>query len=334
MSGHRKSRLGATLLASTCLLIAGCGGDGTGGDGGGGVDQWPLTGLDAADGVADGPVLAVKIDNTADAAPQLGLDKADLVVEEAVEGRVTRLMAMFHSQLGDGPTAGPVRSIRDSDIGIVLPTEGVLVASGGAPGPLERVDDAGVQTAFEEAPGMSRASDRSAPYNLLVDLGTLSGSLDPQDPPGDYLDWSDAAADEAAEEGGDAGSAGATTVTMTFSPAHTTQMQRDPEGDTWRRVGENASGGGFVADNVLALRVELVDAGYVDPGGNKVERTITTGTGDAVLVSGFAVQELSWSKNSDDDIWQLSDADGEEVSVPAGRTWIALVPVEGDVVVD
>jgi len=58
---------------------------------GGGVepDTWPLTGLPVEDGdssVAKHPILVTKMDNTTSSSPQVGLSKADLVVEELVEG--------------------------------------------------------------------------------------------------------------------------------------------------------------------------------------------------------------------------------------------------------
>ena len=47
--------------------------------------------------------MVTKIDNTSSSAPQLGLGSADLVVEELVEGGMTRLAVFFYSDIpGDG----------------------------------------------------------------------------------------------------------------------------------------------------------------------------------------------------------------------------------------
>ena len=72
-----------------------------------------LTGLP----VADGPVLAVKIDNTAPARPRVGLGSADVVYVEPVEGGLTRLNAVFSTRVP--AEVGPVRSGRVSDAGIL-----------------------------------------------------------------------------------------------------------------------------------------------------------------------------------------------------------------------
>src|SRR3954452_13173723 len=75
---------------------------------------YPLTGLPATDaGKLARPALVVKIDNAdgsgkgTQARPQLGLNQADVVYEEMVEGSVTRLAAIFHSD--DSDPVGPVR---------------------------------------------------------------------------------------------------------------------------------------------------------------------------------------------------------------------------------
>src|SRR4051812_23348612 len=64
---------------------------------------FPLTGLPATDPAKlTRPALVVKIDNADgsgnnSARPQIGLNQADVVYEEMVEGSVTRLAAVFHS---------------------------------------------------------------------------------------------------------------------------------------------------------------------------------------------------------------------------------------------
>ena len=78
----------------------------------------------------DGPVLVVKVDDTTQAHPQIGLDKADLVYIEQVEGGLTRLAAVFSSQIP--AQVGPVRSARISDIDILSQYGHVAFAYSGA----------------------------------------------------------------------------------------------------------------------------------------------------------------------------------------------------------
>ena len=80
----------------------------------------PSTGRAAHRGIPENsgdrpaPALVVKIDNDdPEARPQVGLDEADVVYEEMVEGSITRFLAVFHST--DSDPVGPVRSARSTD---------------------------------------------------------------------------------------------------------------------------------------------------------------------------------------------------------------------------
>ena len=75
------------------------------------------------------PALVVKIDNHPDARPQAGLNQADIVLEENVEG-ITRFAAVF--QTTDADPVGPIRSARTTDIDSARPLDQPLFAwSGG-----------------------------------------------------------------------------------------------------------------------------------------------------------------------------------------------------------
>src|SRR5687768_12904390 len=68
-----------------------------------------LTGEPTHDGEATPtrPLLGVKVENTTLAYPLSGLDHADMVYEEVVEGGITRFVALFHCR--DADRIGPVR---------------------------------------------------------------------------------------------------------------------------------------------------------------------------------------------------------------------------------
>lgn len=278
--------------------------------------SWPLTGL-PADGESVGPVLAVKVDNTANAAPQLGLDLADIVVEEPVEGGVTRLAVLLHSALpSDGPAVvGPVRSVRSSDIGVVAPAEAVLLASGGAAPPVADLEAAGIETRFEGTAGFARDSSRPAPYNLFVDAVEARAALPATTPPPAYFAW--ASPSDTPPPG-----APARGLVLRFSPAQSTELTFD--GTAWSRVLDASDG--FAATTVIALLVEQQVAGYLDPAGNPVPVTITEGTGSGWLATGGSIVDLTWSKPTAQSPWTLRTADGQDLAVPPGRTYLALLP--------
>ena len=331
---HRTQALALTLAAG--LLLAGCGDDKKNDDGdspepqpvaGGSAlaQTWPMTGLDVsgdASAAAAHPVMVVKMDNTPSSAPQVGLDSADLVVEELVEGGSTRLAAFYYSDIPDD--VGPVRSMRASDIGIVSPVDGTMVTSGAAPVTINRIEDADIEYFSEGDPGFYREGDRHAPYNLMTDLSetTDAAATDEEARPIDYLPWG-------APEDLPAGQP-AKTITASFSGGHTTNWTFD--GDGYTNVNSFADPEAqFPADTILVLRVEVGDAGYKDPAGNPVPETKLEGTGPAMLFHDGRLVRGTWSKADLDSPIELSTKAGDLV-VPAGHTWIELVPVDtGDV---
>src|SRR3954453_16706705 len=95
------------------------------------IKTCPLTGRPPKSGQkVDRVALAVKIDNLGDSRPQAGLDRADVVFEETVEGGLTRLMAIF--QCDTASTIGPIRSARTSDGDILRLLDGAVLAYSGS----------------------------------------------------------------------------------------------------------------------------------------------------------------------------------------------------------
>ncbi|MGH9185804.1 MAG: DUF3048 domain-containing protein, partial [Acidimicrobiales bacterium] len=146
----RRTRLFA-LIAALALAATGCGGGGGEDDASAETTQStppttttvpaptttpapppvsPLTGLPTDPASLGRPALAVKIDNIGRAHPQVGINQADVVYEELVEGSITRLMAIFQST--DSAPIGPVRSARPTDVPLFTPLNRPLFAWSGA----------------------------------------------------------------------------------------------------------------------------------------------------------------------------------------------------------
>jgi hypothetical protein len=323
----RRARLTVIPLLASGLLLTACGGnkaaetpsDQSTSPGTTIVGTWPLTGLPVADGQDASqahPVLVTKIDNSYASSPQLGLDKADLVVEELVEGGITRLAVFFYSDIPG--TVGPVRSMRASDIGIV-PGGANIVTSGAAPVTIRRIKDAGINFFSESDKGFFRDNERHAPYNLFAKLSEVA-SVIKQEParPADYLPWGA----EASFPGGRA----ATKIEAQFSGGHTTDWAF--KGGHYVNTNSNADKNAqFPADSVLVFKVKVGDAGYKDPAGNPVPETKFEGTGDALLFHDGKVVRATWKKDGLTGAIQLSTAAGA-LTVPAGHVWIELVPAK------
>src|SRR3984957_19322588 len=154
----------------------------------------PLTGTPAPGGVVPArPALGVKIGNYTGDRPSTGLNQADIVFEEPVEGAITRLLAVFQCQ--SVALVGDLRSAREPDAGILSQlSHPVFVHAGGIPpvlalmasSPLteENVLD-GSGSDLIKPPG------RVAPYSTFSNTATL-WALDPSDttPPAPIFQYS------------------------------------------------------------------------------------------------------------------------------------------------
>ena len=172
MLGGMKLRLlvpavAVALLLGACTDNGGSSSDSSAkkGDGEKLVEISPLTGQPMPNGRPNNPVLGE---------PQYNVDKADMVIEELVEGGLTRLAALYYSDLPSH--VGHVRSLRSTDIGIAKPVGGKVVASGGAPKAARQIKKAGIRVFTESSPGFSRDA-KAAPYNVVVNGEVAVGDV-------------------------------------------------------------------------------------------------------------------------------------------------------------
>lgn len=325
------ARRAAAIALASCLALSACGGaekEANGSEAAG--DQptpaapvlSPLTGQEV-EASPEHPVVVVKIDNSHASAPQVGLGQADLVVEELVEGGITRLAVFFDQRIPQN--VGPVRSMRATDIGVVQPAKAVLVASGGAPQTVSRVGRSKIKTFTEGATGYYRESSRSAPYNLFMRLRDLARTLKQGDRPVTYLPFAEPGTELPAGRP-------AAGLDAKFSGNSTTSWQFQ-DGKYVNTNSNAAQGDRFQPDTVLVLRVRVGDAGYRDPAGNPVPETLFTGKGQAMVFHGGKLIRGRWSKSDFGSELTLSTQAGE-LRLPPGKVWIELVPAQGgDVVV-
>lgn len=280
---------------------------------------WPLTGEKVTSGTPKRPVLVTKIDNSAESRPQLGLKEADLITEELVEGGITRLAVFYYQNLPK--VAGPVRSMRATDIGIVKPALATIIASGAAPATLKRLKAADITFFDGEGPGYFRDKGRSSPYNLMAKVPEIAAKVEDEAlVPASYLPWG-------AESDFPKGKP-ATGIQAAFSRSRTTSW-RFRDGRYRNENSFAAPGQQFVPDSVLVVRVRVADAGYLDPAGNKVPETIYSGTGPMMLFHDGRVLSGTWTKKSTQTPIRLRTAAGP-LKVPSGRVWVELVPTDKD----
>lgn len=294
------------------------------------VERSPLTGLEFKNGQPDNPVFVVKVENTEGGQPQYALNEADLVFEELVEGGLTRLAALYYSNLPG--KIGHVRSTRATDIGIAAPVNGQIVASGGSGGTYKRIKKAGIKIFAEGqgAPGFSSDPHKVRPYNRLVNLRALARKAKAAQIPRNYLPFRVASTATATPSAGTAPPAPRTATRLDVGFSNSTHTRWALKSDKWVRVnGHAASGQDFRADTLLVLSARVGDAGYLDPAGNAVPETIFEGTGKAMILHGKTVTEGTWHKEGLKGEITLKDSTGASVSLDPGHVWVELIPKNG-----
>ncbi len=289
----------------------------------------PLTGLRIrdADRLAR-PAVAVKVDNLdvpgESARPQVGLARADVVIEEVVEGGITRFVALFHSTTSDD--AGPVRSARTTDVEL-LPAFGapLFAYSGGNPGVVAAVRAAPsiIDMGGEWPPAFHRVDDRRRPHNLMVRPDEVWAAADGRgEPPSSLGAFQALDADLPAGEsvaGVDLAYEG-----MGASPASWRWSVPDERWVRTQRDELHVDAEGYVIGprNVVVLVTEYrpssADA--------RSPEAVTVGGGEALVLTRGLLVRGTWERASESDGFTLRDADGEEIPLTVGRTWIELAP--------
>ncbi|MDR2703138.1 MAG: DUF3048 domain-containing protein, partial [Cellulomonadaceae bacterium] len=261
---------------------------------------WPLTGV-ATYQISEHPALVLKVENSNLARPQAGLEDADIVYEQVVEGGITRFVAIFDSHLPD--LVYPVRSARGSDIGIVLPTGGIFGYSGANRVFLNQIDAAGIQSlTFDRGNrGFARISDRRAPHNISADpavlLSQANGSRVAPVPAQQLF------ARNATESTMAAGEP-ANTISARMSNVQTTNWAWNPVIERYERYdgatpSMTVSGERLSATNVILLSVQMtVVPGITDASGARVPEVVLTGSGRAAFAAGGHYVEGTWVKGS------------------------------------
>jgi hypothetical protein len=285
----------------------------------------PLTGQPARHGqVPDRPALAIKVENLPDARPQAGLDRADVVYEEPVEGGITRFIAVY--QCHDAGRVGPVRSGRTTDPKILVQFGRPVMGYAGGQGPVVRaIDRAGViDMNYDIAiSAYTRDDSRPAPHNLYTSTRSL---------------WKAAKATEGAptpvfsydpEVAGPSRKARA--VHLPFSSYSDVYWTWSRTQAAWLRSHGTVphvleDGTQVRAANVVVMQVQVTSGPIVDAAGNHSPEVELTGSGKAYVFRDGRMVIGRWERATLKDVTTFVTKAGEEIALAPGVTWVELLP--------
>ncbi|WP_084077355.1 DUF3048 domain-containing protein [Demequina sp. NBRC 110057] len=292
---------------------------------------WPLTGLDAtkADEADLGrAALSIKIENSADARPQQNVQNADIVFEEYVESGISRLLAVYQSDIPE--TLGPVRSMRPMDKNIMGSMEGPLIFSGAQGRFISATVNSGQEVIAQDTGdyGFYRTSDRRAPHNLYGRTADFYEQTDATAPAQQFAYAYETQTSNVVDEGKKVSN-----IDITMSQYSHPGWRWDADEASWMRIegGEphtQDDGTQLNAENVIMLWVTVRYTS--SDGGSSVPETLLAGeSGTGYVAAGDSMVEVDWSKAGQYDPYVITTPAGEEVELVPGNTWVELIPNKG-----
>lgn len=271
-------------------------------------------------------ILVVKIDDTRAAHPQIGLEDADVVYVEQVEGGLTRLAAIYTSKLP--LLIGPIRSARISDLELLAQFGRVGFAYSGAQSKMRPVIAAAnlENLSAERNPPSIYGKDpnRPGPVDMILKPDLLLERANSN--PKIRID----SATVSVFPFGEAPKGETTTVTAKIKwPSAKYELRWDAVEKKWliyfnEKPNLAASGEHLFADTAIIQIVAITDSIYGDKFGEITPFSETIGTGRAVMLrDGFSYQ-IKWQRDAQTDLTQWQTLDGQSANFKPGRTWVFL----------
>jgi DUF3048 family protein len=279
----------------------------------------PLTGLPDRSGSAfRRQSLGVKIENTPEARPQSGLDQADIVYEEVVEGGITRFWSFYNSTMPE--IVGPIRSVRSMDPNIILPFGGVVAFSGGTPDNVALVRATGLVTVDENnaGPAYYRESTRSAPHNLYGRTELLLGFGGEPVPPARMFEYVEKGAAFTGEP--------IASFHVGLQQGYDVSYVWDAARGGWNRFTQGIEP--FLATGPTEP-VQVAPANVIVqliPYGSGADGDVM-GSGEAWVFSDGQLVHGTWTKAYPGGATVFTDAAGAVIALTPGSTWVELAPI-------
>lgn len=291
-------------------------------------NEEPTNSLSGRVGI-DGPILVVKIDDTPAAHPQVGLEDADIVYIEQVEGGLTRLAAIFSSKIPN--VIGPVRSARISDIEILEQFGRVAFAYSGAQKKLLPViAEANLENLGAQRLGRAiYANDpnRTPPTAMMLQAATLMQKVKEENLPiaiSKNAGWS-------FSDSIDTGTA-ITSARISW-PANSYDATWSKIEKRWllsHRGQPNLSASGFhLGPSTFVIQlVSITPSEYYDKVGGVTPFSATIGSGRGYILRDGKFITALWNRPTGVDGTTWLTPEGDEIAFAPGQVWIALTDKE------
>lgn len=284
----------------------------------------PLTGAKVPDEASTKQaVTAIMIENSPDARPQSGIKQAGVVFEAIAEGGITRFLTLY--QESKPALVGPVRSLRMYYVDWLAPFQASVAHIGGSAAALAEVRNGNYRDIdeFFNSKTYWRVSDRYAPHNVYTSFEQLD-ALNTQKgyATSVFTAWP-------RTDGKTAATTDATIIDVKISSAaYNSHYTYDVETNKYLRsqggVAHNDREQGQITPAVVIV-MDVIESTVLQDGNR--EDITTIGSGKAHIFQNGTVTEATWSKADRGSQLTFTDADGKEIPLNRGQTWITAVPV-------
>jgi len=271
-------------------------------------------------------IAAVVIENSPEARPQSGIDKASIVYETLAEGGITRFLALF--QENEAAEIGPVRSARIYFLDWVLEYDSLFAHVGGNIAALDQIGPLKIQdiNQFYNANYFWRDNSRYAPHNVYTTTEKLRAAGDKAK----YSATSNFDGMKFKEEAALSERPQTASLMVHFSGgAFDPTYTYDRNANVWLRsqVGvlfKAKSGAQVSPKNII---VEFTGFSYgTSRDGAQLTTIKTLGSGRALFYIDGQQVEGTWEKADRKSQAVFKDTLGNEIKLNPGQTWIEVVP--------
>lgn len=275
---------------------------------------------------SDDRPIAVMIDNDNSSAwPQSGLDKAYKVYEVMVEGGSTRFMALYKNT--NCEKIGPVRSSRHYFLDYVLENDAIYVHFGWSPKAANDISSLninkinGILGTDESIFWRERkySGDWHSAYTNIKNIKDMANKKS-------YRDKTEVPIENINKEFTEISGDSAQNITVPYSYHYKVYYTYDAENKVYKRKmnsteHKDANGVEFTASNIIIQYTK----NYLLGDGSDRQEVETTGSGAGVFITGGKKIPITWEKQTRSSKTVFKTADGSEILLNPGTTWINLV---------
>ncbi len=295
-----------------------------------GMIKSPLTGEWIDQSYSGARPIAVMINNLKPAVPQSGIEKADIMYEVLVEGGITRMMGVYTDYSGMDKI-GPIRSARHYYVKLANEYDAIYVHVGHSTYAVTELAESGIDH-IDGTEGIGnvfcyRTKDRKAPHNCYASSEGISKAFEEMKYDLKHKDTYDNTKfvfnDEDTEL---ADGNAANKITTAFNSQRKPWFEYNAEEKLYYRFEygdkqiDDTTGNQLKYKNVI---IQFASHSVLDAKKDLQEIKLT-GKGEGFYATDGKIIPITWEKQTDKGVTKYYTADGSQLKMNPGKTWITI----------